>query len=415
MNQNKTKRRLVVVTSRFPIPLKGGFEIKNYHLLKYLSRYFDIDVHFVQFGVPDEKGLAEIGQFCRTVHVHRPRLPEVALRMVLALFRREPLQCALYFSSEASKRIRHDLADADAALCSVIRTSQYILGFDGPKFFDLADSLGQIYKHNAARSRGLLKLAYLLEGPRLLRLEKRLVDKARGVFFFNKEEAALYKAHHSVSVVPHGVNSRLFDIEQGDDRFADGLTVIGKMNVVHNVDMVKWFVKHVMPLLPQQIRLFIIGSDPSPDIAALAAADPRVQVMGFMDDPYPAIKSSVACICPLQIGGGVQNKMIESMAVGAVTISSSRATTALPNLDQSGILVCDKPDEWAAQILDIRAHPEKYEGNRRMGREYARQQFSWDAYGSAIRSAIDSNVLDESTVLDAHESADTELLIPQMR
>lgn len=392
MVQTKTKPRLVLVTSRFPIPLKGGFEIKNFQLLKYLSKYFEIDAHFIQFKVPGEQALAQVRPYCRSVQVYRPHGLGVALRMAAALLRGEPLQCALYHSGAARAAIARDLAQADAAVCSVIRTAHYILGFSGPKFFDLADSLGQIYKHNAANSRGMLRLAYLLEGPRLLRLERRLVEQGQGVFFFNKEEAALYKGQPNVKVVPHGVNPGLFEVAGGTADFADGLTVLGKMNVAHNVDMVRWFVRNVMPRLPQDIKLYVIGSDPSPDIVALAKADARVQVMGFMDDPYPAIRSSLACICPLQIGGGVQNKMIESMAVGSVTISSSRATSALPELASSGIVICDDPAEWADKILDVRANPGRYADNRRMGRDYARRMFSWDAYGGAIRATIEPNL-----------------------
>ena len=295
----------------------------------------------------------------------------------------------MYESHDARISIENSLKGADAAICSVIRTSQYIRNKNIPNYFDLADSLGQVYKYNKYRVNWLLKLIYEIEYPRLLRLENSLIQSSNGVFFFNEEEARFY-GNHNVHVVTHGVNYELLSRNFSDDRDAYALTFIGKMSVIHNVEMVKWFVKNVMPLIPDKIKLHVIGADPSGDLIALSSKYPRLIIRGYVEDPYPLIHSSLACICPLQIGGGIQNKIIESLSIGAVVIASSRAALPFSEIVGSGLLVCDSPLEWSMAVMRSYIDHNSYNDQRRLGRLYARNRFSWDAYGSQILGHLGS-------------------------
>lgn len=391
----KSARKVVVVTSRFPLPLVGGFEIKNYHLITQLSKRCEVSAHFIQRTAPRDADIRALSQYCR-VHVHTPHLLGVAGKMAANAVLGQPLQNALYFSPSAHAAVKRDLATADAAVCSVIRTSDYIEGFDGPKFFDLADSLGQLYANNLPLSKGWLRLAYGIEAPRLLRKERRLVEAADGVFFFNQREADFYASAGSVHVVPHGVSEGIFDSSELAPQFADGLSFIGKLNVAHNVDMVLWFAQHVLPLLPRHVKLYLIGSNPAPSLAALAQRESRVILAGFLDDPYRALRSSIASICPLQTGGGIQNKIIESLACGAVTIATGKAMAPFSQPENSGILVCDTPAEWVRTITELVDTPQRHQFRRALGRQYAEARFSWQAYGEAILRLL-------QTAIDAHD------------
>ena len=80
--------------------------------------------------------------------------------------------------------------------------------------------------------------------------------------------------------------------------------------------------------------------------------------MGFVDDPYPLIKGSIASICPIQIGGGIQNKVIESMALGVNTLVSPIASTAFKDFEKTGLMLCSNPQEWVLERTDHRqCHP----------------------------------------------------------
>lgn len=381
------KEKIVFVSSRFPLPLIGGFEIKNYHLIKSLSRDFDVSAHFIQRALPDQYLIGQLSEFCDP-HIHLTSLYEVLVSFFRNFFLGEPLQNALYFSSKAQIAIGEDLKDADVAVCSVIRTCDYIEKFPGRKIYDLADSLGQVYASNIPFSRGWRRFAYQVERSRLLRKESNLVKNSHGVLFFNAREASLYSSASNVFVVPHGVSDDISYSENIDSKYSDGLTFIGKLDVAHNVDMVLWFAKNVLPLVPSDIRLYLIGANPSPNIISLARNDSRVIILGYLNDPYVVLRSSIASICPLITGGGIQNKVIESLACGAITIASSKAMEALSKPEESGVIVCDIPLEWANTIINLFENPESFNYRRSKGRVYSASNFSWSSYGKSVINII---------------------------
>jgi glycosyltransferase involved in cell wall biosynthesis len=383
-----SKKRLLFVSSRFPYPLIGGFETKNKELLLILSKKYHVNAFFVTRQFVDNEDIKSLKSFCAGVTIIKPTILDIAISLIRNVFTNRPFQCSLYSSKVAQIEIKKALLNSDLAVCSVIRTADYILDFEGPKFFDLADSLWQVYSSNIAKVNGLLKLIYFFEKKRLFLLEGEIVKNSAGVFFFNKKEANFYKNHTNVHVVPHGVKSELFNINEVNDDFKDGVTFIGKMSVLHNVNMAMWFIHNVLNKLPHDCKFYLIGSNPSLPLVKLAKKDPRIVLVGFMENPYPGIRGSIACICPMQIGGGIQNKVIESLAVGALTISSSMALDALDNPEQSGVIVSDNPESWVEIINSAKNNSECFESKKVIGREYARMNFSWESYGDKINRLI---------------------------
>ena len=74
-----SKKKIIFISSRFPWPLSGGFEIKNYHLLKTLSKFYDIDAHFIQYSKPSPEALSAVVTFCKKVQVYKPSFFDVII------------------------------------------------------------------------------------------------------------------------------------------------------------------------------------------------------------------------------------------------------------------------------------------------------------------------------------------------
>lgn len=381
---------IVFITSRFPWPLTNGFAIKNYWLLRALSNVYRVRLHIIGRSRPDATSFTEVEKYCEVVHFHNPSLLDTTFAVFRTLVSHAPAQLALFHSRVGFHAVKQDLSDAVAAISSAARTAPYLLDFKGPIFMDLADSLGQAYTRDSHKMRGMLKkLVYKEEGRRMVLYEEFLVRRCQGTFFFNDTEANMYKGLGPVRVVPHGVHPRLFEESGTDDQFSDGVVIFGKMDYEPNVDAVLWFVHNVLPLLPAEVRLYVIGFQPAHRILTLAANQTRVVVVGFMENPYPALRGAIASICPLQMGGGIQNKVLESIAVGAYTIISPLAARPLSSLELSGIVVCDKPIEWVDAINAAIAAPDRHRSDRLKGRKYALERFSWVAYGDAVLEQIE--------------------------
>jgi glycosyltransferase involved in cell wall biosynthesis len=384
-----SKRRLILVTSRFPLPLTSGFAIKNYWLIKGLSVHFSIDLFIIQRKKVTDEDRCEIEKYCNSVQIFKPRLIDYILGLIRSLVNDLPIQLSLFYSADARNHIRQALLSADLALSSVIRGYQYLEQYDGPIFCDLADSLGQLYLRDGNKFQGVKRFVYLEEGRRMLNYENSLVARSKRTFFFNVNEAAYFRPD-KVAIVPHGVNPRLFEVNESSSQFSDGVVLFGKMNFEPNVQAAEWFVENILEKLPAHIRFYIIGADPCSRILKLQETNPRVIVTGYLSDPYIGIRSSIANVCPIQIGGGIQNKVIEGLAVGALTFVSPLAALPFQNIETSGLIVCATPEDWIRYITIASMQPDDFCCNRVKGREYARKYFSWDSYISSVVQSIES-------------------------
>lgn len=381
------KLKITLITTRFPWPLTNGFANKNYWLIKGLSKKFDIDLNVIQHHVVSESDFKQIKPFCKTINVFRPSLIDIVIGLVISLWKDWPFQLALYRSSKAISCIRNSLSNANLALVSVIRGIQYVSEYDGPIVCDFADSLGQIYLRDARRLPLIKRLIYMEEGRRMAKYEKSSISHVDQALFFNVDEAKYYGASN-ISISPHGVNPDLFEIKDVDTQCSDGVVIFGKMNFEPNAQSVFWFVKHVLHLLPSHIKLYVIGADPSANLVRLGNENPRVKVLGFVENPYPLIRGAIANISPIQMGGGIQNKVIEGLAIGALGILSPLAAIPMKNIEKSGLVVCRAPKEWVDTIKQAYSTPGYYDENRALGRDYAQAYFSWDAYCENVNNSI---------------------------
>lgn len=382
------KKTLVLVTTRFPWPLTNGFASKNYWLIRGLCDKYDIDLHVIQFNEVGSQEAAKVAPYCRSINIYKPNFFDIVFGILRSFFLDYPIQIGLYYSFGAKTSIKKNLESCDVSICSVIRSAQFLGGYIGPVIYDLADSLGQVYLRDATKYRGVKKIVYREEGRRMAKYERSVVGRKGEVVFFNAMESQFYQMPN-VSQVPHGVNPALFEITESSSQCSDGVVIFGKMNFEPNVNAVNWFADNVLSLLPESISLYVVGVSPSPSLLKLSLENPRVKVMGFIENPYPLIRGSIASICPIQTGGGIQNKAIESLAVGAITIMSPLAAAAMNDIESGGLIVCDEAIAWAEKIVDISKNPEMYALNRKLGPTYVQDHFSWNAYAAAINDRIE--------------------------
>jgi len=387
MNQRKT---ILIVTTRFPWPLDDGFANKNYYLIKGLSCKYEIDLCVIQDGDVTKESLNKITPFCRSIEIFKPSILEKVIGFLRAICFCTPFQMALFYSQKAMQYVENKRKFADVSICSVIRSAQYFPLSSESVIYDLADNLGEIYIRDSIKFHGIKRWMYYTDGIRIKKYQDSLVKARVPIFLFNKEEVKKLNSKN-VSVAPHGVNPVLFESIKPSDEIKDGVVFFGRMNVETNLRSVIWFINNILVALPPSIKLYIIGAKPTQELLLLSKENKRIEVLGFIDNPYPMLKGAIASICPIQMGGGIQNKIIESQAVGALTIANSLAIKAFENISESGLLVADSIPEWVDTISQAYRNPYEFEINREMGANYAKKYFSWDSYLSVIEKAIERN------------------------
>mgnify|MGYP001098705766 CR=1 FL=1 len=374
------RKRVLLVIPRFPYPLIGGDRIKNHNLIKILNKHYDLDVvtiSYENYFAETERFLAENTTSYRIFKYPIWKFYRNTLR---ALINFKPLQVNFFYFPEVKRYIDERAKDVDLIIACWVRTAEYVHDKNLPKILDMADSYAFNYKNSYKKATSLFwKMIYLVELPLLYRYEKKMLQIFDRALLFNKREIAFLNSPKALWI-PHGVNDALLNYETVDLRYSKYISFFGKMDYRSNVEAVLWFVKNVFFHLPEDIKFQIIGAFPTKEILNLQKLSSRIEVRGYVDDPYVMLKSSLCNIAPMQIGGGIQNKILEAMAVGSLVVTSSFSAYPIAKQDDNVFIIADSPIEWINTIVDIYNNPQKYEQVRRNAREYIKQNFTWEIF-----------------------------------
>lgn len=383
------KKRILMVMPRVPYPAIGGDNIKNYHLLEILSKHFYIDLVIIHYEDLPNECEEKLSSFVTTLEIFKFPKIYFQMKMLKYFLNKYPAQINFYYFKKVQDYINRKSHDADLIMSFMIRTARYVQHIQKPKILDLPDSIGLNYKNSFRQTSSLFwKTIYLLEYPKLIRYERNVIKLFDKVFFFNKEEEEFFHCDNTCWI-PHGVNSQLINYNKYDPKYSNYISFLGKMNYQPNIDAVTWFAKKVLPYLPRDLKFQIIGANPKPQVMRLGQENPRIVVRGYIDDPYFLLKSSLCVVAPMQTGGGIQNKILESLALGTIVITTPRPSAAVSLGKKDVILVANTPEEWIQLIKDIYQNPRKYEHFKINSRKHIKENFTWEIYGEKVLQIIE--------------------------
>jgi glycosyltransferase involved in cell wall biosynthesis len=178
------------------------------------------------------------------------------------------------------------------------------------------------------------------------------------------------------------------------------LLFTGNMNYPPNIDSVMFLVQKVLPLVRQvrpDTNLQISGVDPSPRVRELARRDPRITVTGWVRDIRTSYATSRLFVAPMQLGTGLQNKLLEAMAMGMPCITSELANNAVGAHPGSEILVGSEAEDYAAHILRLLDDPVESARIAANGLRFVRDRFDWERAAGTLDALITGGRPDATT------------------
>ena len=389
----KEKLKAVLVTSRLPFPRDSGFAHKNFHLISTLMETYSLTLVVIDRSEPEPDDIRRSEELVDSlVFLQSPKRFALIYELLRCAALGFPLQFGFFNSRALRKIFLEQTQSASLVVGSVARVWPTIGSFSGDIFVDAADSLGVIFNNNAVNHSSFLgRLYYRYESIWIEGVERSMVRKSRAVCVFNPEEAKFLRRYGpSVRVIQHGVGEAFLDSSLSDpmEEYRNDVVIFGKMNFLPNVDAVVWFAEQVLPLLPTSIRLIALGATPSDKLLELSRTNPRIIVTGFVEDPAPILASALASIAPVKLGGGIQNKVIESLAAGARVLVSEQVMRSMPNFEESGAVVCSSAQEWHDKILTLYTEASSNRRGCSSGKDYVRKHFSWMAYKETLRGIL---------------------------
>jgi len=374
--------KLLFLAHRIPYPPNKGDKIRAFNeLTALLARGHE--VHLLAFA-DDPRDLhyqAELARLCASAAVVPLNRQRAKLRALGKLFSRAPLSLG-YFSARSMRRhVRRKLAevDPDAILVYSSTMAQYVPGkFAGRTVVDLVDVDSEKWRDYARHLRPPASWLYQIEWRRLRRYEHRIATRSAYTLVTTQREAALledldeFTRRARLRIITNGVDLEHYrpedlpasftpdQIPVGERRFlaqtaTPRLVFTGAMDYYANVEGVRYFVEEVFPLVREReprTELLIVGSNPTAEVRQLGERA-GVTVTGFVADIRPYLAAATACVVPLRIARGIQNKVLEAMAAGRAVVATPEVAAGLCVVDGEHLLVARAPQEMAEAVLQV--------------------------------------------------------------
>ena len=391
---------LLYLVHRLPYPPNKGDKVRSYHLLKHLCTRHKVYLGTFVDDPDDEQYLPVVESMCEGMRAVPLNPTRAKLRSLSSLMTSEPLSLAYYRSTVlmqwvADLRARHRI-DGTVVFSSTM--AQYAPAGqargDEPLLVDFVDVDSEKWAQYAMQRRWPMSWVYAREGRTLLAFERALASRATRAFFVTEKEAALF--HHlapesanRVNAIGNGVDSDYFSPDpHRENPFRTGefpIVFTGAMDYWPNIDAVNWFAAEVLPALLARrpnTRFVVVGRSPPPAIQALAST--VITVTGTVPDVRPYLQHAAVVVAPMRLARGVQNKILEAMAMARPVVAAAECVSALDAQTCEDLMAASRADEYVRAIDLLLQDPGRADALGTRGRASVMSRYSWDAHLAAM-------------------------------
>jgi sugar transferase (PEP-CTERM/EpsH1 system associated) len=395
---------ILFLAHRLPFPPDRGDKIRSHHVLKALAKL--APVHVASFVDQDadwahEDALADVS----TSHCLAARTKPLALAGVEAVLRGEPVSLAAFTSGKLARYVDGLVAHRPISTIYVFsgQMGQYVPeDFDGRVVVDLVDVDSAKFEAYAAAKSWPRNWIDAREGRRLAAEEARLAELADATLLVSEAEADLLRSrlpNHSaanVLALGNGIDTAVFDptmieiepLLAGEQ--APQLVFTGQMDYAPNVAAALRAIEFILPAVRQHhplAQLHIVGRAPTRELIAYDRRD-GVRIHGEVADVKPYLAAADVVVVPLSIARGVQNKVLEAMAMARPVVLTPGAATGIGADDGVHFAVEESDAALAARILALLANRGAAQAMGSAARKFVAKHRGWDAMLAGLPAIV---------------------------
>lgn len=387
------KAKLLVLTPRFPYPPIGGDRLRIYHLCRQLAADFDLSL-LSMCGTREEMEVAvpHDGVFHSIERVHHGRRQRLG-GFLKVLASKTPLQVGYYRNAEFARRLAELAPRHDGILAHLVRTADYIVDVPQPRILEMTDAISMSYlrTHDHRLKNPLWAAVYREDAQRLQRYERELIrhmDLTILASPVDRDYIVPGAGKEKTFVCPNGVDAEAFRYDFAHD--GETIVFIGNVTAYHNIDAVLHFVHEVFPLIrlrKPRARLKVVGKIKR-KLQRRLERYAGVVVTGTVESVPAAVRGASVGVCPVRFGAGIQNKLLEYMALGIAAVTSPIGLEGIDATPGQHLLVAQTPQQWADHVCRLLDQREYARHLAIAGRELIERHYSWDSRIAPLRAAI---------------------------
>ena len=333
---------LLFLVHRIPFPPNKGDKIRSFHLLRHLSKRYAIHLGAFIDDSADWQYEDALKPYCASIKLLPLHPRRAKLTSLVGLLTGEALTLPYYRNREL-KQWATELAESGKVTRGIAYSSamaQFMPSNLSARVIDMVDVDSDKWTQYAATQRWPLSWVYAREGRKLAAWEARVAQDFDATVLVSHDEAALLQRHapqarHKIGAYENGVDADYFsparDYPNPYPSDVQSVVFTGAMDYWPNIDAVSWFAERIFPAVRDAVpdaQFTIVGSRPSEAVGALAR-QPGVVLTGTVPDVRPYLAHAACAVAPLRIARGVQNKVLEAMAMARSIVATAQAAEGI--------------------------------------------------------------------------------------
>ena len=386
--------KIFVLLSRVPFPIEKGDKLRAFHQIRCLAKNNQIILCCLSNTPVHPEAMNVLNGFCDELHIIPIHKTGMVWNLIKAFFNGKPFQIGYFFRCSAQKKINTLLKNTnpDHIYCQLIRVSEYVKDALIPKTLDYQDIFSTGAKRQAEKAPVWMRFLYLLEHRRLLKYEHNIFNKFDHKSIISQPDRDLlpHASRNEVAIIPNGVDQEYFYPVKTQKKH--DLVFTGNMGYPPNIDAARFIALEIFPLVIKRFpnaTLLIAGATPHPKVMALQTSN--ITVTGWLPDIRDSYASSSIFIAPMRIGTGLQNKLLEAMAMQLPCITSALANQALGAKENEEILVGTTAGEYAEHAISLMQNEAMANELAQKGYNFVSKTFSWESSTSMLEKLFNTH------------------------
>jgi sugar transferase (PEP-CTERM/EpsH1 system associated) len=383
---------VLFLSQRVPYPPNRGDKLTTWRLIERMQRAHRVRIAAFAHDDGDRKAAEELRGKGFEIAVFPPTPRWRTLPLLLGS---TPLTLGVYGSRALQAEVDGCIRDMDLAYAYSSSMGAFFLRHELPRVMHFAELDSDKWRQYADKTRFPMSWVYRREWRTLQAFETELARAVDENVFCTPLEQEVFR--QAIPGVPSLVMKNGVDLVHYRPSTAPpepGLLVfVGVMDYYPNVEGVAWFCRAILPAVQRQVpgaRLAIVGAHPTAAVRALARL-PGVEVTGFVDDPRAWLARAAVSVAPLRIARGIQNKVLEAMAMGLAVVGTRSATQGVGGEHGRDYVVAESEEQQVAAVCGLLREPERARELGRRARAFVEASYDWEACLRPLDSILEKH------------------------
>ncbi len=386
------RTKLFILTSRFPYPIEKGDKLRVYRQIIGLAEYHDIILCSLTTHDIPNKDHEELAQYCSKIYTFKTKKTDLLINLISGFLKGLPLQVAYFYKSSINKKIQEIVKteQPDFMYCQLARMAEYARHLDIPKTIDYMDAFSVNARRWSQNASFYLRPFLSREARKMQEYETLIFKDFQGHSIISQQDREHLKIEQKeqINIIPNGVDFNFFKPDHAVKKDYD-LAFVGNMGYAPNVEAARYLVQDILPLLKvkfPKIKILIAGARPTPEVRKLESE--QVTITGWLDDIRSAYNSAEIFVAPLFMGAGLQNKILEAMAMCLPCVTTPMVNNAIGAKQGTTVFLAHDAQSFADAIIKLKENVALSKKIAQQSQIFVRENFAWDNFVEDLNQLI---------------------------